>query len=368
MKKLFYLLVITAVAVSCSSEPKYTVNGTIEGAEAGTVFLQLRTPEGFVAIDSAEMEKGAFRMQGFIEYPQMVVLTLGDQRRGVSFFLENSKITVTGNIDSLNKASITGSLTQTEFETYRASFEEMNNKMRETIRNYRDARVNNNTELAASLEKELQEMDARQTEMNKQFIVNNPGSFVTPLIISQLAYNMEATELETLLGGLDSSLFKVAEVAELRETVERMKAIAIGQKAPDFTLNDLNGNAVSLSSKIGGSTQLLLLDFWASWCEPCRQENPNVVKVWNEFNKKGFDVLGVSLDTDGEAWKAEIVNAALPWTHVSDLKGGSSEVAVLYAISAIPSNFLIDGNGVIVAHNLRGDDLGAKVKEILGSK
>ncbi|NLE34841.1 MAG: TlpA family protein disulfide reductase, partial [Bacteroidales bacterium] len=141
----------------------------------------------------------------------------------------------------------------------------------------------------------------------------------------------------------------------------------IGQKAPDFTLNDVDGNPVSLYSKLGGDTKLLLLDFWAGWCGPCRQENPNVVKVWKEYNKKGFDVFGVSLDRTREDWLKAIEDDNLTWTHVSDLKFWDCAPARQYAVSAIPANFLLDGNGIIVGHNLRGDALGEKVKELLGS-
>jgi peroxiredoxin len=143
-----------------------------------------------------------------------------------------------------------------------------------------------------------------------------------------------------------------------------MKTVAIGQKAPDFTLNDVNDNPVSLSSKIG--TKLLLVDFWAAWCNPCRQENPNVVKIYKEFHKKGFDVFGVSLDRRKEDWVEAIAADKLTWTHVSDLQYWDNAAARLYAVNAIPANFLLDENGVIIARNLRGDDLLNKVKEILG--
>ena len=142
-----------------------------------------------------------------------------------------------------------------------------------------------------------------------------------------------------------------------------MKTVSVGQKAPDFTLNDPEGNAVSLSSKVG--SKLLLVDFWAGWCGPCRQENPNIVKVYNEFNKKGFDVFGVSLDRTRDEWVKAISDDKLAWTHVSDLQYWNSAAAKLYAVNAIPASFLLDENGVIVARNLRGEDLYNKVKEVL---
>jgi peroxiredoxin len=154
-------------------------------------------------------------------------------------------------------------------------------------------------------------------------------------------------------------------VRDLSARAAAMKTVSIGQKAPDFTLNDVNGNPVSLSSKIG--SKLLLVDFWAAWCGPCRRENPNVVKVYNEFNKKGFDIFGVSLDQTKDAWIKAIADDKLTWTHVSDLQYWSSAAARLYAVNSIPANFLLDETGTIIARNLRGEDLYNKVKEILGS-
>jgi peroxiredoxin len=145
-----------------------------------------------------------------------------------------------------------------------------------------------------------------------------------------------------------------------------MKTVAVGQKAPDFSLADPDGNQVKLSSKIG--SKLLLIDFWASWCEPCRMENPNVVKIYNEFHKAGFDVFGVSLDRNKDAWVKAISDDKLTWAHVSDLKFWNNEVAKLYAVNSIPSNFLLDETGKIIGRNLRGEDLYKKVNEVLGGK
>jgi peroxiredoxin len=210
-------------------------------------------------------------------------------------------------------------------------------------------------------------MDNKQTEMKKEYIANNPASYVTPTVLNEISYYLDASEMEELLGKMDTTLNKVAAVITMKEKLVFLKTVAIGQKAPDFTLNDVNGNPVSLYSKVGGNTKLLLVDFWAAWCGPCRQENPNVVKVWNEYNSKGFDVFGVSLDQTAEAWKKAIEDDKLTWTHVSDLKYWDCAPAKLYAVSAIPSNFLLDENGIIVGHNVRGPALGEKVKELLGS-
>ncbi|MCU0458845.1 MAG: AhpC/TSA family protein [Bacteroidales bacterium] len=368
MKKTIILLLVVAVAASCAREPKFRITGTIDGAGNETVILQKRIPGGYEVIDSAALENGAFTIEGAVDYPQMVNLALKGKRGGLNFYIENSDITVQAHADSLYTGSVSGSATQAEFDTYKAMFDESNSEMMKIYDRYRNAKMEGNEEVASAAEKELEELDKKQNEMRKEFIAGNPSSYVAPAVISELAYYLEAGELEDLLGKLDTTLNKVQTVVTLKERLVQLKAVAMGQKAPDFTLNDVDGKPVSLYSKIGGDTKLLLIDFWAAWCGPCRQENPNVVKVWKEFNKKGFDVFGVSLDRTKEDWVKAIQDDNLTWTHVSDLKFWDCAPAKMYAVSAIPANFLIDANGVIVGHNLRGEALGEKVKELLDTK
>lgn len=368
MKKTVILILVLAVAASCATEPKFRITGTIDGIENATIILQKRIAGGYEAIDSAMIENGTFKMEGFIGYPQMVNLAIKDKRGGLNFYLENSDITINGHADSLFLASVTGSKTQGEFDTYKAAFDESNAEMSRIYDSYREARMAGNEELAASIEKQLEDLDAKQNEMKKEFIRNNSSSYVTPMVLNELSYTLEADEMESLLGDLDTTLNKVQAVTGMKERLGHLKAVSTGQKAPDFTLNDVDGNPVSLYSKVGGDTKLLLIDFWAAWCGPCRQENPNVVKVWKEYNKMGFDVFGVSLDRSKEDWVKAIADDQLTWTHVSDLKYWDCAPAKQYAVNSIPANFLLDENGVIVGHNLRGDALAAKVKELLEAK
>jgi peroxiredoxin len=165
---------------------------------------------------------------------------------------------------------------------------------------------------------------------------------------------------------MDTAVAAVPQIKSLKERVAIMKTVAAGQKAPDFTMNDVDGKPVALSSKIG--SKLLLIDFWAAWCGPCRQENPNVVKVFAEYHKKGFDVFGISLDNNREDWVKAIADDKLTWTQVSDLQRGDNAAAKLYAVNAIPANFLLDETGTIIGRNLRGEALYNKVNEVLGTK
>jgi peroxiredoxin len=367
MKKSIYLFVMIMLIAACSSEPHYVVKGKIEGSDSITFYLQKRDAGKIVNIDSAVSKKGEFTIRGgAVDYPQLVQLVAGNTRKRTSFYLENSVINIEGTLDSLFKAEITGSKTQDEYKSLVESNKPLSNIYSKKMSEYHDAAQTRNSVKQQEVEKTL---DSVQTEMinnQKNFVRNNPSSYVTPSILGSISYEMEADELESILNNLDTAIAALPQIVSIKERLAVMKTVAIGMKAPDFTMNDTDGNPVSLSSKIGA--KLLLIDFWAAWCGPCREENPNVVKVYSEFNKKGFDVFGVSLDNSREDWIKAVKDDKLTWTHVSDLQRGNNAAAKLYAVNAIPSNFLLDENGTIIARNLRGEDLYNKVKDILEEK
>jgi len=363
MKKVIYLAILAAFITGCNSKPHFLVKGNIAGSDSLTFVLQKRGLSKYITIDSVVSKNGSFKMEGSIEYPDMVILTAMNTGKRMNFFLENSKIEITGKLDSLADAKVTGSKTQDEYMTFRITDKALGEKYAGLNMDYQAAMQANDTAKQSSLKKELKDIEGEMIKMEKNFIKNNPASYFTPLLIAELSPEMEPGEIETDLNLLDTNVAKVPVVKELKEILKAARGVAVGQKAPDFTLNDVNGNPVSLSSKIG--SKLLLVDFWASWCHPCRMENPNVVKVYNEFHKKGFDVLGVSLDRSRDDWVKAIADDKLTWTHVSDLQYWDNAAAKLYAVNSIPANFLIDENGTIIAKNLREDDLYNKVKTIL---
>jgi peroxiredoxin len=365
MKKSIYLILILSVFVSCTSKPHYVVKGKIEGSDSITFYLQKRDAGKTITIDSAISKKGSFTIKGgVVEYPQLIQLVAGTTRKRTAFYLENSEITITGTLDSLFNAKVTGSKTQDEYNAFLESNKPLSDKYSRSYQDYQAARKANNTERLAQIEKQADSIQNEMTRLQKEYVKNNPSSFVTPSILTSLSYEMNPEELESMINALDTAVAALPQIKSLKERLVVMKSVSVGQKAPEFTMNDTNGNPVSLSSKIG--PKLLLIDFWAAWCNPCRQENPNVVKVYNEFHKKGFDVLGVSLDQKKEDWLKAIADDKLAWTHVSDLKYWGNEAAKLYAVNSIPSNFLLDENGIIVGRNLRGDDLYKKIQEVLG--
>jgi peroxiredoxin len=161
---------------------------------------------------------------------------------------------------------------------------------------------------------------------------------------------------------IDSSVHSSTYYVALAEEIEKLQRLSIGREAPNFTQNDPDGNPISLDSFRG---QYLMIDFWASWCTPCRIENPNIVAAYEKYHDKGFEVLGVSLDRDKSAWLKGIADDNLTWPQVSDLQFWNNEVSRLYSISSIPSSLLLDPNGIIIGKNLRGEELHAKLAELL---
>jgi peroxiredoxin len=373
MKKIVILVFAAAILAACSTTPKgphFTVTGNIKGADSATFILLKRVDGKNVKIDSAIQLKGQFKITGgAVDYPERVSLSVKGQRAGVTFYLENTDITITGTIDSLYDAKIKGSKTQGEYDAYQASLKLINDKFNLLNEEYKAAKDKGDRAKMAEIEKKADDIYNEQNSMTKNFIKNHPASFISPMLLNSVSIELEANELEFFINSLDTVLAKVPVIKDLKARVAVLKTVSVGQIAPDFTLNDVNDKPVALSSKIGKS-KLLLIDFWASWCTPCRNENPNVVKVYNTYHSKGLDIFSVSLDREGEKdkWIQAIKDDKLTWTHVSDLKYWNCAAAKLYAVSAIPANFLLDEKGTIVAKNLRGEELEKKVKELLTAK
>lgn len=364
MKNLgLFVLLLLFIAGCQSNSAKYQVSGTVAGLDSAIVYLVKAENGQPVTTDTTDLVKGKFEFEGSIGVPELRWLRLGDREYFAQFFLENTKIQVVANIDSLQNTKVTGSTSNDTFNEYLDEVQLMNEKMNGYQQQYSAATASGNQD---EIDRIQIDVDATRENMQvyaKNFVKEHSNSIVAPFItLTQLAQPLEYKELKELVNlfpaELDSSVYS----QQLKEIVEEKGRTAIGTKAPEFTMNDTEGNPVSLASFQG---KYLLLDFWAAWCGPCRQENPNIVSAYNEFKDKGFDILGISLDRDKAAWLKAIEDDQLAWTQVSDLKYWQNEVAQLYGVDRIPHSVLLDPQGVIIAKNLRGQDLHDKLAELL---
>lgn len=325
----FALTLLVGIAIiSCSKEPSFELNGKIN-VSSGTIYLQNFRNKMFFIVDSSKIENGTFSFKGKVERPDLYGLTIKKEENFHPYyiFLENSKVTITIDTADVRSAQITGSASNDLFNSFQKS---------------------------------------RKNFDIESFIKANPSSPVALYILyREYSTRFTADELEKSLALFDTSLNRVAYIQELREIIKTKRSVEIGKPAIDFKGTTPDGKEIKLSDFKGN---FLLVDFWASWCGPCRKDNPNVVKAYKQFHAKGFNILGVSLDKKKEDWIKAIEADGLIWAHVSDLKFWDSEPARIYGIRNIPSNILFDINGIIVARNLRGEELNKKLEEIYAKK
>ncbi len=363
MKNLILLLSLIIILSACESRnsDEFSISGKIEGKFVGNVYLQKNKDGQFIILDTAVVEDGRFKFKGSIEYPDIYYIGL-DESRFVSFFNEPSDIKISFHIDSITSPEIKGSTSDNEYRTYLKSLDKHKSAQIGIYTRYNEAARNNDSVRVKAIEAEMNEIDAQHKANILGFIKDNPTSFVSPYIAMRHSYELNLDELRQLNTTLDPKVKESAFAKMLADRMLILENVEVGMQAPDFTMNDTQGNPVKLSDLRG---KVLLVDFWASWCGPCRKENPNIVNAYKRFNDKGFDVLGVSLDREQDSWLAAIKDDNLTWTHVSDLQYWNNAASKLYGVMSIPSNVLLDANGVIIARNLTGEELIKKLEEVL---
>lgn len=364
MRNILIALILTVVFFACkTNKDEFTIKGTIAGVETGKVYLQKIVDGRPQSIDTANVENGKFSFTGKMETPDLRVLRLNDQDYIAQFFLENSQVKIDAKKDSMNATKITGSASQDLFQTYVKEVESMNKQMAVLQDRYQKAMASNNAEEVKKVQIDYQAMMDNMKVYTKNFVKEHRTSVVAAYItLAQLSNQIESAELDSIVAGFPQEISKSEYVVKLKEMAEAMRKTAIGVVAPDFTMNDPQGKPIQLSSLRG---KVVMIDFWASWCGPCRQENPNVVKVYQQYHDKGFEILGVSLDSDKAEWQQAINHDQLNWLHVSDLQKWDNSAARLYAVNSIPQTYLLDKEGKIIAKGLRSQELAAKLAELL---
>jgi len=365
---------ICCISISCNPNAKektattttdsvFTITGKITGLDSGWVYLYNRQTDAGT-IDSTLISNGLFSFKGKVPVPTFYLLGIsnnGHKEYRLSFFVENGQLNISGKKDSIADAIVTGSPTQDEYQKFIASRKPLDDEGNKLEKLYEDVQAKKNKWLVDSLEKVFELYDRKGKDFVKNYAKQHPASYVSALQVYQnFSYDFNPAELDSIYNGMDTTIQQSYFGKKIKNVSDLAKKTAVGNPAPDFVQNDVSGKPVSLASFKG---KYVLVDFWASWCGPCRAENPNVVKAYQKYHPKGFEILGVSLDNAKDKWTAAIQKDKLNWTQVSDLLGWKNSVAALYGVQAIPMNFLVDKEGKIAGKSLRGDDLEKKLAE-----
>lgn len=362
MRNLLAILVVALTVFSCqTAKDEFSIKGTIAGVQTGKVFLEKIVDGRPQSIDTADVVDGKFSFTGKMELPDFRLLRMNEQDYFAQLFLDNSTIKIVAYKDSLQATKITGSPTQDVFQIYLNEMMKMNKQVQELQQKYQSAMSTGNVEEAKKAEIDFNAMNDNMKVFVKNFVKEHNNSVVAAFTLMQLANEIESAELDSIIAKFPAEISTSEYVIKLKEMALAKKVTEIGAIAPDFTMNDPAGNPVALSSLRG---KVVMIDFWASWCAPCRQENPNVVKLYQKYKSKGFEIIGVSLDRGREEWLKAIKDDQLSWVHVSDLQYWQNAAARLYSVNAIPQTYLLDAEGKIIAKGLRSEQLAAKLSEL----
>jgi peroxiredoxin len=373
MKKVILSLLVLGPVSLFAQQKSFTIEGELKNTTVGGGHVYLvYAKEGKTQLDSAAVTAGKYEFKGEISGPELATLfsvspmsmasRMPKNHAGV--FLEPLSFTVT-HVDSFSNTVTSGSVANTEYSKLMKQLQPLIAKEQKLSGEYREASSAGDTAKVKQIEKDFDAINKTMKEdVLTVYVRNNPAS---PIALFALQNTINGEVDPAVVGPLFDHLSEANKKSEagiaLQKAMDAAKATSVGQIAPDFTQNDTLDKPVSLSSFRGS---YVLVDFWASWCGPCRMENPNVVIAYNKFKGKGFKILSVSLDKAGDKdkWLAAIHKDGLSWTHVSDLQFWNNAVAKAYGVNSIPTNFLLDPQGKIVGRSLRGEALEKKLGEI----
>jgi peroxiredoxin len=362
--KLLLFVLIALLLGSCGTavDNSFTIKVDAENVDGKKLLLEKRVGGDWVKLDSAVIAEGTATFSGEILTPEMYFLNLEDVRAAYGFFVEPAQISITLDPQNIRESITTGSATQDRYMAFMQEYDVYTNQLRQFGQAYRQADLSGDEQGKTDAEQAYEAVEAEQSAFLVNYIRENGNDVVAHYMLFRNSYLFDLEELEAMIVHFDPNEETVYST-EMLDRVNTLRKVAVGQSFVDFTQEGPDGEMTALSQLVGEN--YLLIDFWASWCAPCRQENPNIVAVYQDYKDKGFDVFGVSLDTSKEKWLEAIEADQLTWSHVSDLAGWANAAGKLYGVQSIPHSVLLDKNGTIIAKNLRDEVLREKIAELL---
>jgi len=363
---LFFLLVpIISFSSAKAQDSAFSIHGNLEKINSGTIYLSIYE-DAKTLKDSTSIKDGKFEFDGFVTAPFFATLTMPEKQNDYfTFYIEPADITISGRADSLKLLSVKGSPVNEDDKLLNERLKTISKWESANSKIYEAAFAQKNKRVMDSLDEIDNKILVEKRKVVADFVKEHPSSMRGAMaIMENYRYYAEAKDVEPLYNYLSEDIKKSPKGKEIKEMIDVYSTVEIGKQVPEIRQQTPDGKELSLSSLKG---KYVLVDFWASWCGPCRRENPNVVAAYNQFKDKGFTIFGVSYDSKKDRWIKAIKDDHLDWYQVSDLQGWKNATSDQFGIKAIPSNILLDKNGVIIGKNLFGGKLTDKLAELMNS-